>query len=209
MKSAVARALPSVFIVDDDVAVRDSLKFLMRSVGHPVETFASAFEFLSSYRDDRPGCLVLDIRMPGMSGLELQKQLVERKAIIPIIFITGHGDVPMAVDAMKNGATYFIQKPWREQDLLDCINQGLEKDAIMRASLGEENLIRERLASLTPREREVMDLVVHGKANKVIAGDLDLSQRTVEIHRARVMEKMQASSLAHLVRMVIEVGELD
>ncbi len=209
MKPAVARALPSVFIVDDDVAVRDSLKFLMRSVGHSVETFASAFEFLSAYRDDRPGCLVLDIRMPGMSGLELQKQLVERKAIVPIIFITGHGDVPMAVEAMKSGATYFIQKPWREQDLLDCINQGLEKDALMRASLGEENLIRERLASLTPREREVMDLVVHGKANKVIAGDLDLSQRTVEIHRARVMEKMQASSLAHLVRMVIEVGELD
>jgi two-component system, LuxR family, response regulator FixJ len=209
MKSTVAHARPTVFIVDDDVAVRDSLKFLMRSVGHPVEAFASALEFLDAYRDDRPGCLVLDIRMPGMSGLELQDQLVARRAIVPIIFITGHGDVPMAVEAMQAGAMDFIQKPFRDQDLLDRINQALEKDAAMRAVLGEKNQIRQRLTSLTPREREVMDLVVHGKANKVIAGDLDLSQRTVEIHRARVMEKMQASSLAHLVRMVIEVDELD
>jgi two-component system response regulator FixJ len=201
-------ARPAVFIVDDDAAVRDALKFLLRSVGHPVEAFASALEFLDAYRDDRPGCLVLDIRMPGMSGLELQEKLVERRSILPIIFITGHGDVPMAVEAMQAGAMDFIQKPFRDQDLLDRINQALEKDAKNRAALGELNLIRERLASLTPREREVMDLVVHGKANKVIAGDLDLSQRTVEIHRARVMEKMQAASLAHLVRMVIEVGEL-
>ena len=209
MKSNVINARPAVFIVDDDAAVRDALKFLLRSVGHPVEGFASALEFLDAYRDDRPGCLVLDIRMPGMSGLELQEQLVERRSILPIIFITGHGDVPMAVEAMQSGAMDFIQKPFRDQDLIDRINQALEKDAKNRAALGELNLIRERLASLTPREREVMDLVVHGKANKVIAGDLDLSQRTVEIHRARVMEKMQASSLAHLVRMVIEVGELD
>lgn len=208
MKPVAANARPTVFIVDDDTAVRDALKFLLRSVGHPVETFASAQDFLDAYRDDRPGCLVLDIRMPGMSGLELQEKLVERRSILPIIFITGHGDVPMAVEAMQAGAMDFIQKPFRDQDLLDRINQALEKDAKNRAALGELNLIRERLASLTPREREVMDLVVHGKANKVIAGDLDLSQRTVEIHRARVMEKMQASSLAHLVRMVIEVGEL-
>ena len=196
---------PTVFIVDDDAAVRDSLKFLMRSVGHAVETFASAQEFLDAYRDDRPGCLVLDIRMPGVSGLELQEQLVERHSIVPIIFITGHGDVPMAVEAMQAGAMDFIQKPFRDQDLLDRINQALEKDAGNRQALRESNAIRERLAALTPREREVMDLVVHGKANKVIAGDLDLSQRTVEIHRARVMEKMQAASLAHLVRMVLEV----
>lgn len=208
MKPAVTHARPTVFIVDDDTAVRDALKFLLRSVGHPVEAFGSAQDFLDAYRDDRPGCLVLDIRMPGMSGLELQEKLVERRSILPIIFITGHGDVPMAVEAMQAGAMDFIQKPFRDQDLLDRINQALEKDAKNRAALGELNLIRERLASLTPREREVMDLVVHGKANKVIAGDLDLSQRTVEIHRARVMEKMQASSLAHLVRMVIEVGEL-
>jgi two-component system, LuxR family, response regulator FixJ len=206
--STHTNARPTVFIVDDDTAVRDALKFLLRSVGHPVETYASALDFLDAYRDDRPGCLVLDIRMPGMSGLELQEKLVERRSILPIIFITGHGDVPMAVEAMQSGAMDFIQKPFRDQDLLDRINQGLEKDAAMRASIKELNSIRERLASLTPREREVMDLVVHGKANKVIAGDLDLSQRTVEIHRARVMEKMQAASLAHLVRMVIEIGEL-
>jgi len=205
---ANANARPTVFVVDDDAAVRDALKFLLRSVGHAAEAFASATDFLDAYRDDRPGCLVLDIRMPGMSGLELQEQLVQRRSILPIIFITGHGDVPMAVEAMQAGAMDFIQKPFRDQDLLDRINQALEKDVKNREALGELNLIRERLASLTPREREVMDMVVHGKANKVIAGDLSLSQRTVEIHRARVMEKMQASSLAHLVRMVLEVGEL-
>jgi two-component system, LuxR family, response regulator FixJ len=208
MKSNTAPQKPTVFIVDDDAAVRDALKFLMRSVGHTVETFASALDFLNAYSDDRPGCLVLDIRMPGLSGLELQDKLVEQRAIVPIIFITGHGDVPMAVEAMQAGAMDFIQKPFRDQDLLDRINQALEKDAANRQVLREANAIRERLVSLTPREREVMDLVVQGKANKVIAGDLDLSQRTVEIHRARVMEKMNASSLAHLVRMVIEVGEL-
>jgi FixJ family two-component response regulator len=208
MKTPTPPPKPTVFIVDDDAAVRDALKFLMRSVGHPVETFVSALDFLEAYRDDRPGCLVLDVRMPGMSGLELLEKLVERRAIIPIIFITGHGDVPMAVEAMQAGAMDFIQKPFRDQDLLDRINQALEKNAAMRTLLGEKNKIRERLATLTPREREVMDLVVLGKANKFIAGDLDLSQRTVEIHRARVMEKMQAASLAHLVRMVIEVGEL-
>jgi two-component system, LuxR family, response regulator FixJ len=208
MKTSAANAKPTVFVVDDDAAVRDSLRFLLRSVGHPVEVFASAADFMHAYGDDRPGCLVLDIRMPGMSGLELQQQLVERRALIPIIFITGHGDVPMAVEAMQSGAMDFIQKPFRDQDLLDRINQALEKDLVNRQALGQLNLIKERLESLTPREREVMDMVVHGKANKVIAADLDLSQRTVEIHRARVMEKMHASSLAHLVRMVIEIGEL-
>ena len=201
-------ARPTVFVVDDDAAVRDALRFLLRSVGLAVDAFASAIEFLDAYRDDQPGCLVLDIRMPGMTGLELQEKLIERRSILPIIFITGHGDVPMAVEAMQAGAHGFIQKPFREQDLLDSINEALQKDAANRVALGELAAIRVRLASLTPREREVMDLVVHGKANKVIAGDLDLSQRTVEIHRARVMEKMEASSLAHLVRMALEVGEL-
>ena len=196
---------PTVFVVDDDAAVRDSLKMLLKSVGQLVETFGSAQEFLDAYKDDRPGCLVLDIRMPGMSGLELQEKLNERHAIIPVIFITGHGDVPMAVEAMQAGAVDFIQKPFRDQDLLDRINQALEKDAANRAALAERSAIAKRLATLTPREHEVMELVVRGKANKVIAGDLNLSQRTVEIHRARVMEKMQASSLAHLVRMVLEV----
>jgi FixJ family two-component response regulator len=198
---------PTIFIVDDDTAVRDALKLLLRSVGQAVETFGSAQEFLDAYSEDRPGCLVLDIRMPGMSGLELQQKLNEKHSILPIIFITGHGDVPMAVEAMQAGAVDFIQKPFRDQDLIDRINQALEKDSSNRAALGERNDIRRRLETLTPREREVLDLVVHGKANKVIAGDLKLSQRTVEIHRARVMEKMQASSLAHLVRMVLEVGQ--
>jgi len=199
---------PTIFIVDDDSAVRDALKLLLRSVGQAVETFGAGQEFLDAYNDDRAGCLVLDIRMPGMSGLELQQKLNEKHAILPIIFITGHGDVPMAVEAMQAGAVDFIQKPFRDQDLIDRINQALEKDHNNRAALGERNDIRRRLETLTPREREVLDLVVHGKANKVIAGDLKLSQRTVEIHRARVMEKMQASSLAHLVRMVLEVGEV-
>jgi two-component system response regulator FixJ len=199
---------PTIFVVDDDSAVRDALKLLLRSVGQAVETFGSAQEFLDAYSEDRPGCLVLDIRMPGMSGLELQQRLNEKHSILPIIFITGHGDVPMAVEAMQAGAVDFIQKPFRDQDLIDRINQALEKDGSNRAALGERNDIRRRLETLTPREREVLDLVVHGKANKVIAGDLKLSQRTVEIHRARVMEKMQASSLAHLVRMVLEVGQV-
>jgi len=206
MKTNAPPPKPTVFIVDDDTAVRDALKFLMRSVGRPVETFGSATEFLDAYRDDRPGCLVLDIRLPGMSGLELQEKLIERRAIVPIIFITGHGDVPMAVEAMQAGALDFLQKPFRDQDLLDRINQALEKDAANRQALKELNAIRERLASLTAREREVMNLVVHGKANKVIAGDLKLSQRTVEIHRARVMEKMEARSLADLVKMAIDLG---
>ena len=207
MRGNSTNARPTILIVDDDAAVRDALKLLLRSVGQAVETFGSAQEFLDAYAEDRPGCLVLDIRMPGMSGLELQQKLNERHSIIPIIFITGHGDVPMAVEAMQAGAVDFIQKPFRDQDLIDRINQALEKDSSNRAALGERNDIRRRLETLTPREREVLDLVMHGKANKVIAGDLKLSQRTVEIHRARVMEKMQASSLAHLVRMVLEVGQ--
>jgi FixJ family two-component response regulator len=207
MRGTVNNARPTIFVVDDDSAVRDALKLLLRSVGQAVETFSSGQEFVDAYTEDRPGCLVLDIRMPGMSGLELQQKLNERHSILPIIFITGHGDVPMAVEAMQAGAVDFIQKPFRDQDLIDRINQALEKDANNRAALGERNDIRRRLETLTPREREVLDLVVHGKANKVIAGDLKLSQRTVEIHRARVMEKMQASSLAHLVRMVLEVGQ--
>ena len=192
----------TIFVVDDDAAVRDAMKLLLRAFGQPVESYGSGVEFLDNYREDRPGCLVLDIRMPGMSGLELQQKLNERHSILPIIFITGHGDVPMAVEAMQAGAVDFIQKPFRDQDLIDRINQALEKDGANRAALGERAEIRKRLETLTPREREVLDLVVHGKANKVIAGDLRLSQRTVEIHRARVMEKMQASSLAHLVRML-------
>ena len=200
--------ITTVFVVDDDEAVRTSLKLLLRSVGLPVETCVSAQEFLDRFDAERPGCLVLDIRMPGMSGLELQERLNAMHAMIPVVFITGHGDVPMAVEAMQHGAVDFIQKPFRDQDLLDRINQALEKDRDNRAGLRERDNIRARIADLTPREKEVMDLVTAGKANKIIAGDLDVSQRTVEIHRARVMEKMGASSLAHLVRMIIAAGEV-
>ena len=194
----------TVFVVDDDEAVRTSLRLLLKSVGLPVETFASAQEFLDQFDPDRAGCLVLDIRMPGVSGLELQQHLNDRHSIMPVVFITGHGDVPMAVEAMQAGAVDFIQKPFRDQDLIDRINRALEKDREMRSELRERDEIRRRMSQLTPREREVLELVTQGKANKVIAGDLNVSQRTVEIHRARVMEKMGANSLAHLVRMVIE-----
>jgi len=194
---------PMVHVVDDDEAVRESLRLLIRSMGLPVRTYASGAEFLGVWSDDPPGCLVLDIRMPGMSGLDLQQQLNARHSILPIIFITGHGDVPMAVEAMQAGALDFIQKPFRDQDLLDRISQALERDAANRRLLVEHSALRARLESLTPRETQVLRLVVAGRANKVIAGDLNLSQRTVEIHRSRVMEKMRAQSLAQLVRMVL------
>jgi two-component system response regulator FixJ len=201
------QGLPIVFIVDDDEAVRNSLRLLVKSVGLTAAALVSAQEFLASYDPLQPGCLVLDVRMPGMSGLELQQQLNLRGAVIPVIFITGHGDVPMAVEAMQQGAFDFLQKPFRDQDLIDRIQRALDKDRANRAELGKHNRLRERHQALTPREREVLALVMTGKANKVMAADLGLSQRTVEVHRARVMEKMGASSLAHLVRMVLDLEE--
>ncbi|HTT05767.1 MAG TPA: response regulator transcription factor [Steroidobacteraceae bacterium] len=201
MKDPVA----TVFVIDDDEAVRNSLRLLLKSVGLAVRTFASAQEFLPTYAADQPGCLILDIRMPGMSGLELQQQLNLRGATIPVVFITGHGDIPMAVEAMQHGAFDFLQKPFRDQDLIDRVQRALERDASIRAQLRSTDQIREHLASLTPREREVLDLVTAGKPNKVMAGDLGVSQRTIEIHRARVMEKMHARSLAQLVRMLMDV----
>ena len=192
-----------VFIVDDDDAVRESLGFLMKSIGIESRGFSSATEFLEFYSDEIVGCLVLDIRMPGMSGLELQDRLNEINAILPIIFITGHGDVPMAVEALKKGALDFIQKPFRDQDLIDRINHALDQDHDSRSILSQKREILDRIDELTSREKEVMDLVVQGSPNKIIAADLDVSQRTVEIHRSRVMEKMQARSLAQLVRMTI------
>jgi FixJ family two-component response regulator len=194
----------TVCIVDDDEAVRGSLRLLLKTLGVPALAYGSAQEFLAGFDPQRRGCLVLDIRMPGMSGLELQQELNVRGALVPIIFITGHGDIPMAVEAMQQGAMDFLQKPFRDQDLLDRINRALEKDRAGRELLGNRERLRERIETLTPREREVMKLIIAGKANKVIAGDLQLSQRTVEIHRAHVMEKMGANSLAHLVRMAIE-----
>lgn len=197
--------LPTVFVVDDDEAVRSSLRMLLKSVGLTASACASAQEFLAAYDAEQPGCIVLDVRMPGMSGLEMQQELNVRGAMIPVIFITGHGDIPMAVEAMQHGAFDFLQKPFRDQDLLDRVQRALARDRQNRAQLKEKDRIRQRLDSLTPREREVLDLVTRGKANKVMAAELGVSQRTVEIHRARVMEKMGATSLAQLVRMVMEL----
>jgi two-component system response regulator FixJ len=197
-----------VFIVDDDDAVRNSIRLLMKSLGLATRPLSTAQEFLATYDPQQPGCLILDVRMPGMSGLELQQQLNLKGAIIPVIFITGHGDVPMAVEAMQQGAFDFLQKPFRDQDLIERVQRALARDQSNRAELSERTKVRERFESLTPREREVLALVTSGKANKVMAADLDVSQRTVEIHRARVMEKMHASSLAQLVRMMMELEEV-
>lgn len=199
-----------VFIVDDDDAVRESLEFLMKSIDQPAEAYPSAQAFLDAYNPDKPGCLLLDIRMPGMSGIELQEKLDDIHAVVPIIFITGHGDVPMAVQAIKAGAADFIQKPFRDQELIDRIKEVLEEDVDNRAGRLEKSEILKRMETLTDRENEVMDQVVAGKANKVVAIDLSVSQRTVEIHRANVMEKMKARSLAQLVRLVMKArGEIE
>lgn len=194
---------PTVFIVDDDAAIRFAMQALMDSVNLNHEIFASADEFLEKIAGQRPGCLVLDIRMPGLGGLELQEELIKRGNTLPIIFITGHGDVPMAVEAMQKGAVDFIQKPFRDQELLDRIREALATDEERREAQQHHAEVAHRLERLTNREREVFDLVVTGKPNKVIAYELGVSQRTVEIHRARVMEKMQARSLADLVKMHI------
>ncbi|MGC2459835.1 MAG: response regulator transcription factor [Steroidobacteraceae bacterium] len=195
-----------VYVIDDDEAVRASLRFLLKSSGHAVTTLASAQAFLQSYDLAQAGCLVLDVRMPGISGLELQQELNRRGAIIPVIFMSGHGDVPMAVEAMQHGAFDFLQKPFRDQDLLDRISGALRKDCQNREQLRNSPLIRERFKSLTSREREVLALVADGRPNKIIATELGISQRTVEIHRARVMEKMDAASLAQLVRMAYQLA---
>jgi two-component system, LuxR family, response regulator FixJ len=195
-----------VYVVDDDDSMRRALSLLLDTVGHKVAAFASPREFLDKFKADTAGCLVLDIRMPGMSGLELQQHLNKMGSMLPVIFITGHGDVPMAVQAMKGGAFEFVQKPFRDQDLLDRINHALQQDAQNRTTLARRTEVLQRLESLTPRERQVMDLVVDGAANKVIAIDLGLSERTVEIHRAKVMEKMGARSVAHLVKLQMNLS---
>lgn len=192
---------PTVFIVDDDPSIRFAMQALMDSVDIAHEIYESGDVFLEEVDHHRAGCLVLDIRMPGLGGLELQEELLRRDSALPIIFITGHGDVPMAVEAMQKGAVDFIQKPFRDQELLDRIRDALKTDHERREEQQKHALVQERLDRLTNREREVFDLVVTGKPNKVIAYELGVSQRTVEIHRARVMEKMQARSLADLVKM--------
>jgi FixJ family two-component response regulator len=195
-----------VYVVDDDFSVREAIKSLIRSVGLRVETFGTAQEFLHSARPDAPGCVVLDVRLPGLSGLDLQRELAANGINLPVIFITGHGDIPMSVRAMKAGALEFLTKPFRDQDLLDAIQQALERDRGARQQRLETAELRERFDSLTAREREVMGLVVSGLLNKQIAGELGTSEVTIKIHRSQVMKKMSAGSLAELVRMTEKLG---
>ena len=195
-----------VFVVDDDAQTRDGLKNLMRSVGLHVEVFASAQDFLRSKRPDVPACLVLDVRLRGLSGLDLQKRMAEAKIEVPIIFITGYGDIPMTVQAMKAGAVEFLTKPFRNQELLDAIHKALEKDRTGRDQRAKNEELHTRYDSLTPREREVMTLVVAGLLNKQIAGELGTSETTVKNHRHQIMEKMEADSLAELVKMAYKLG---
>jgi len=189
-----------VFIVDDDPSMRASIESLLRSVGHATQAFATTGEFAQGDRRDLPGCLVLDVRLPGRSGLEFQQELARSNNRLPIVFITGHGDVPMSVTAMKAGAIEFLVKPFRDQDLLDAVHRGIEIDRAQRAESAMLAKLRERFDSLTPREREVMGPVAAGRLNKQIAAELDLSEITVKVHRAQVMRKMQANSLPDLVR---------
>jgi FixJ family two-component response regulator len=191
----------TVFVVDDDASIREALKNLLRSVGHEVETFGNAQEFLFSYRSDAPGCLILDVRLPGLSGLDVQLQLAEANVHLPIVFITGHGDIQMSVRAIKAGAVEFLTKPFRDQDLLDAVQQAVDRDRVTRAEQAEMTDLRARYESLSPREKEVMGLVVNGRLNKQIAGEIGTSEATVKLHRGNLMRKMRADSLADLIRM--------
>jgi FixJ family two-component response regulator len=194
---------PTVFVVDDDDALRDSLRWLLEAHGYQVALYDSAERFLADAAAMQPGCLLLDVRMPGMGGQELFDALIERGSRMPVVFITGHGDVPMAVAAVKKGAVDFIEKPFSEADLLRLVGQCLQRDILQREAIAASASIAARLAALTPREREVLQLIVAGKLNKLIADQLAISPKTVEIHRARVMEKMGVRSVAELVQVVI------
>lgn len=193
---------PLVLVVDDDPALRESIAFLVTSVGYDCRGFTSAEEFLRDWQDDRPACLLVDIRMSGMSGLDLQNRLAETESSLGVIFVTGHGDVPMAVRAMRGGAIDFLEKPFNDQLLLDRIREAIDASIATREAAAERTAIEARLARLTAREREVLELVVAGKANKQIAAELDISIKTVEVHRHNVMEKMEAASVAELARLV-------
>lgn len=201
MRDAEAR----VFIVDDEEAVRDSIGLLLRSVGLRAQGFPDARAFLDAYRPEQPGCLVLDIRMPRMSGLELQQELNRRGWGIPVIFISGHGDVPMAVEAMRAGAVDFLQKPFKDDELIRRVQKALDQDERLREQLSGRDQIRARFDALTPREREIAARLVAGEANKVIAIELGLSERTVELHRAHIMQKMEARGLAQLVQLLMRL----
>ena len=195
--------IPTVFVVDDDPAMCESLKWLIESVDLTVETYPSASAFLEAYSSDSPGCLVLDVRMPGMSGLELQEILVQRGIPLPVIVITGHGDVPMAVRALKTGAMDFMEKPFNDQELLDRIQIAIEQDKKIRSDLARRTDVATRISRLSSREKEVMNLIVSGNSNKVVAACLGLSPKTVEVHRAHVMDKLQADSLPELVKLAM------
>jgi len=194
----------TVFVVDDDEGIREGLGLLLETVGQRYESYSSAIEFLDAYDASKGGCLVLDIRMPQMSGLELQEKLNEQGSLLPIIFITGHGDIQMAVEAMRRGALDFIRKPFREQDLLDRINEALAFDAGQRKNIAERQQLVDKVAALSKREHEVFHRVANGEMNKVIAQDLGISARTVEVHRSQVMKKLGVRTLAQLVRIKIE-----
>ena len=197
---------PIVFVVDDDASLRSSLRRLITSVGFAVEVFPSARAFLDARRPDGPGCLVLDVRLPGLSGLDLQRELADTDAALPIIFLTGHGDIPMSVKAMKAGAVEFLTKPFRQQELLDAIHNAIERDRTIRAERQERAELRRRHASLTPRERDVLAWIVAGLLNKQIAGELGTSEATVKEQRGHLMAKMQAGSVAELVRFAARLG---